>query len=231
MDYLECLGMTHAALEPSNYCEIGCWLGQSTSLARAQTIVVDPKPHLAFQVEAPTRIYKTTSDDFFERYDIRQLFGEPIDFGFIDGMHLVEFALRDFINIERNAHRGAVVAIDDILPADMAYTVREQCEGAWTGDVYRLLPILAEYRPDLRIDVYDVELKGFCLVSGLDPDSRALDEAMPEIERAIAAGRWKFETLEEMRAALGPKPVERLKGDLAELSAMREASRAAAAGG
>ncbi|MCA1748018.1 MAG: class I SAM-dependent methyltransferase [Parasphingopyxis sp.] len=229
MDYLECLRLTHAALEPRTYCEIGCWYGPSLAVSRSPTIAIDPKPHIAFQIEAPTRIYKMTSDEFFEQYDITELFGEPIDFGFVDGMHLVEFALRDFINMERNAHPGGVIAIDDILPADMAYTGRKQGQGAWTGDVYRLLPILAEYRPDLRIDVYDVEIKGFCLVSNLDPDSRVLEEAMAEIEQAIEQGRWKFETLEQLRDALGPKPAEALAGDLAELARRRESAESAAA--
>lgn len=231
MDYLECLRMTHAALKPRTYCEIGCWFGPSLAVSRSPTIAIDPKPHVAFQIEAPTRIYKKTSDEFFAEYDIKALFGEPIDFGFIDGMHLAEFALRDFVNMERNSHPGGVIAIDDILPEQMSYTVREQCEGAWTGDVYRVLAILAEYRPDLRIDVYDVEIKGYCLVSNLDPESRLLEEAMPEIERRIEAGDWIFETLEELRDALGPRPPERLGDDLGELVEMRAKVGAAVAAG
>ena len=221
MDYLKALEMTHAALAPRTYCEIGSWLGQSLTLSRAPSIAIDPKPRIAFQLEAPTRLYKMTSDEFFDRYDVGGLFGEPIDFGFVDGMHHVEYALRDFINMERHSHRSGVIAIDDILPSDMAYTTREQCKGAWTGDIYRLLPILAEYRPDLRIDVYDVEIKGFCLVSKLDPDSLVLESALPDIMHRLEDGGWMFETLGELRAALEPKPVEALADDLAALAAAR----------
>ena len=35
---------------------------------------------------------------------------------FIDGMHLFEFALRDFINTERHCSPKAVIVFDDILP-------------------------------------------------------------------------------------------------------------------
>ena len=43
-----------------------------------------------------------TSDDFFASHDLAQVLGgRPVDLAYIDGMHQFEFALRDFMNLER----------------------------------------------------------------------------------------------------------------------------------
>ena len=36
-----------------------------------------------------------------------------MDLAFIDGLHLFEFSLRDFMNVEKLAHPGSVVVFDD----------------------------------------------------------------------------------------------------------------------
>jgi hypothetical protein len=93
----------------------------------------------------------------------------PIDFAFIDGMHLVEYALRDFINCEERSHPGGLIALDDVLPYADEIAHREPLPGDWTGDVWKLWPILAEWRPDLKITMVDVEPTGLMVVQGLDP--------------------------------------------------------------
>ena len=47
---------------------------------------------------------------------LAHLEGMALDFAFIDGMHLSEFALRDFMNIEEHMDRAGVVVLDDVLP-------------------------------------------------------------------------------------------------------------------
>ncbi len=64
------------------------------------------------------------------------------DLCFIDGMHLFEYALRDFMNVERCAAPGAIVVIDDIFPNHPAQGQRERRTRAWTGDVWRLVETL-----------------------------------------------------------------------------------------
>ena len=63
------------------------------------------------------QLFRTTSDEYFARPDpLAPLGGLPFDLAFIDGLHLFEFALRDFINAERGSRPGAVILFDDILP-------------------------------------------------------------------------------------------------------------------
>ncbi len=44
----------------------------------------------------------------------------------------------------------------------------------WAGDVWRLLPILKKYRPDLRVRFLDCPPTGLVAVTNLDPQSAVL---------------------------------------------------------
>jgi hypothetical protein len=151
MDYLHALKGVHEIVAPVNYCEIGCRLGISLALSKVPSVGIDPDFEIRTELTAPTRLYRTTSDAFFAAPNCSDILGAPIDFGFIDGMHLVEYALRDVINIERHATPQSVIAIDDLLPQDMLYASRQRETQIWTGDVYRLVPILRTFRPDLEV--------------------------------------------------------------------------------
>ena len=51
---------------------------------------------------------------------------------FIDGMHLSEFALRDFINIEPFMADTGVIVIDDVLPRNGLEAARDRKTEPWT---------------------------------------------------------------------------------------------------
>ena len=221
MQYLEALRLVHDLVEPDTYLEIGSRHGASLALARCPAIAVDPAFELRVAVGPQVRRFEMTSDDFFVAHDPVRILGAPVDFAFIDGMHLAEFALRDFINLERASHPGGVIAIDDILPADIEQASRERNTRIWTGDVYRVISILREYRPDLDIRVYDVEMKGFCLIANLDPHSTVLPDRLGAIGKALESGRWNCASAQDVREALQPMPVARIEPDLGDLAARR----------
>jgi hypothetical protein len=54
-------------------------------------------------------------------------------------------------------------------------------KGAWTGDVWKILPILRKYRPDLKVTVLDCRPTGLVLVSNLSPRNTALRRNYDEI--------------------------------------------------
>jgi hypothetical protein len=63
------------------------------------------------------QLVRATSDDFFDRADALAHFGgTPVDLAFIDGMHLSEFALRDFVHTAPHMGTAGVVVFDDMLP-------------------------------------------------------------------------------------------------------------------
>jgi hypothetical protein len=174
----------HERLRPRTYFEIGVGCGHSLALSRCRSIGVDPAFAVDQELNAPVSLVRSTSDAYFARLEEEGSapFGElPIDLGFVDGMHHFEYALRDFIGIERHAAPTSVVAFDDVLPQSAEEAARDRVTIAWTGDVFRIAEALATHRPDLATLVVATEPAGTLLVTRLDPGSRVLAERMDEI--------------------------------------------------
>ena len=183
--YLEFLAGVHEALAPPTYLEIGIRRGDSLTLSRSSTIGIDPDFNLKADAPADAALFRETSDDYFARERPLEPFGgRPISLAFIDGMHLAEYALRDFMNVERHADRSGVVVFDDILPRKPVEAARDRSTRAWTGDVYKILDILRRNRPDLICLRVGTRPTGLLLVMGLDPASHVLEERYERIARA-----------------------------------------------
>ncbi|HUB47158.1 MAG TPA: class I SAM-dependent methyltransferase [Acetobacteraceae bacterium] len=180
--YLDVLARLHKELAPAYYLEVGVRSGNSLALARCRATGVDPAPQVDVFLRPRTEIVQSTSDAYFARRPAMH----P-DFAFIDGMHWFEYALRDFMNIERDAAPGAVVAIDDIFPNHAAQAERDRRTIAWTGDVWRLVDILRTWRPDLFLLPIDTSPTGLLLVAGLDPANRVLWDSYNAITRTAFA--------------------------------------------
>lgn len=199
-EYIQVLEDLHQLLTPRSYLEIGVRFGRSLALATGPAIGVDPAPELRVELPASTRIFTQTSDDFFAEQAIAAL-AEPVDFAFIDGLHLFESALRDFMNIERIAAPDAIVAIDDVLPNHPAQAERLRRTRVWTGDVWRLAPVLQRWRPDLALALLDTSPSGLLLVAGLDPNDRVLWENYnPIVRDALAMGDPPSSVLSRIQA-------------------------------
>src|SRR6195256_6059208 len=152
--YLEIISMFHSHLRPRTYLEIGVETGQSIAFARRETraIGIDPEPKITERLSPGTSILATTSDAYFAAHDVRAEFGGlPIDLAFIDGMHQFEFALRDFMNIERYCSSRSTILIHDCYPLSRHTAERERRTSFWSGDIWRLILLLRKYRPDLSV--------------------------------------------------------------------------------
>jgi hypothetical protein len=131
-------------------------------------------------------LFEETSDAYFERErPLEPLGGAPVSLAFIVGMHLAEYALRDFMNIERHADWTSVIVVHDVLPRRVVETARDRTTQGWTGDVYKLVGILARHRPDLIALRVGADPTGLLLVLGLDPSSDVLSERNDEIQAQI----------------------------------------------
>jgi hypothetical protein len=178
----EFLKGVHERLRPRSYLEIGVNDGRSLTLSRAKTIAVDPAFKVTSELACDLQLVKATSDDFFAREDPFAWFPRKTpDLAFIDGMHLFEFAFRDFINTERRSEPGGVIILDDMLPRSVHEAARDRYTDAWTGDVYKVATVLEQLRPDLTVVPIDTSPTGVVLVVGLDPTNTALSDRYDEI--------------------------------------------------
>jgi len=183
-DYLQVLGRIHQYLEPANYLEIGIDDGRSFAIPGSGTLAlgIDPNPRLQKPLRPGQRVFPQTSDDFFEQHDVAaELGGQKLDLAFIDGMHQLEFALRDFINVEECCSADSIILIHDVYPIDEMSAARERASSFWSGDTWRLILVLKKYRPDLTINVVGVYPTGLGIVQNLDPHSRVLADRQDEI--------------------------------------------------
>jgi hypothetical protein len=189
-DYFEVLGRVHRYVQPRTYLEIGVSRGKSLArvLPQTQVLGIDPQPQLGRAPGPNQRIFLETSDEFFANHDVRaELGGRPVDVAFIDGLHRFEYALRDFINVERVCARSSVILLHDCYPLDARTAQREQTTRFWSGDIWRLLLLLRTCRPDLLVHTIATPPTGLGIVLHPDPESRVLsDNLEPLIAEYLA---------------------------------------------
>jgi capsular polysaccharide biosynthesis protein len=181
--YLDILRQCHEILDPDLYVEIGLRFGKSMELSRCRAIGVDPKPRVRkIAGNSKAEIFSQTSDEFFSQQKLNRIIAPgSVDLAFIDGMHLFDFVLRDFINIERRAHSRTIIAIDDVCPRNALEAMPERIVTPWAGDVWKLIPCLRQYRPDLELVLTDAHPTGIALIAGLDAASTVLTDHYAEI--------------------------------------------------
>ncbi|MCH5372913.1 MAG: methyltransferase domain-containing protein, partial [Planctomycetes bacterium] len=132
-DYLDLLRTVHKQLQPELYLEIGVRHGRSLALASCPAVGVDPFPDVTAELDATAQVLETTSDDFFREH-AGDVLGEAPDLVFIDGMHLFEYALRDFMQVERLSSPTTLVVVDDIYPNHPRQAARDRSTRVWCGD-------------------------------------------------------------------------------------------------
>jgi hypothetical protein len=205
----------HAHLKPRTYVEIGVETGASLWLARAAAaaIGIDPRPKLQFEPAPNMRVFAQTSDDFFAHRDLRSLLdGAPVDLALIDGMHHFEFALRDFMNLERHCSPRSTILLDDCFPRDRRTAERKRVLNFWSGDVWKLVVLLKKYRPDLAVHTIAVPPTGLCVIRNLDPSSTFIRDNLDRLIREFMP--LDFGTLLQDRAGklnLFPNDWERVR--------------------
>ncbi|MCU0826950.1 MAG: class I SAM-dependent methyltransferase [Tabrizicola sp.] len=185
MKYYSFLRELHASTLFDWYMEIGCRTGTSFAPVRSKTIAVDPFFRVDLNIigqKPALHVFQSTSDDFFES-GFLQRNGIRLGLSFLDGMHLFEYLLRDFIGTEAASDPKGVIMMHDCAPGNFVMTTRDlsAIKGAWTGDVWKLVPILQKWRPDLTLTMLDLRPTGMLCVSNLSPGNTVLQDHYSEI--------------------------------------------------
>ncbi|MEA5088407.1 class I SAM-dependent methyltransferase [Solidesulfovibrio sp.] len=182
LNTLECLRQVHQRIKPSSYFEIGVREGGSLALSGCQSIGVDPAFNILKGVKCPVSLYRMTSDEFFEKHgnELKER-NATFDLALIDGYHNFDFALRDFINLEKYTSKSSLILMDDVLPRNASEAVLKPSGGAWAGDVWRIVACLQEFRSDLELIPIVTSPCGLLVIRNLDSNSTLLKDNYPEI--------------------------------------------------
>ena len=101
-------------------------------------------------------LYQMTSDEFFSSEYV-----EPIGIAFIDGLHLFDQVIRDYLNVQNHLEPNGVVVLHDCLPASCLSATRERSSKHWNGDVWKAAYWLSER--NCQFDLYDFD-EGLCVI-------------------------------------------------------------------
>lgn len=137
-----------------NYLEVGVAYGLTLEGVTAQSkIGVDPYPKFNLRY-LPTncKIFKTTSDQFFDSLDNSQKF----DFIFLDGLHEINQLIRDLVNSIKIINQDSWILIDDVVPYDSVSAISNLVESkklrktslfpdfiGWHGDCFKIIELIS----------------------------------------------------------------------------------------
>jgi hypothetical protein len=208
MERHDFLTVVHERYRPRSYLEIGVFEGRGLARSTTRTIGVDPDFRITEELACELQLVRATSDEFFARPEPLSWFPEgTVDLTFIDGMHLVEFALRDFLNAERLSTPTSVVILDDVLPRSATEASRQRRTSLWAGDTYKITDVLERYRPDLTVVPLDTQPTGMLVVLGLDPANTVLPDHHDKIVAEYATDEALAEDVLHRRTAADPRLV------------------------
>ena len=97
--------------------------------------------------------YPITSDEFFAQLDKDFKY----DIIFIDGLHHDYQVIRDIENSINHLSDNGVIVCHDCLPFSEVMQRQEECDGEWTGDVWKAIAKFRIERTDLEINTVDTD--------------------------------------------------------------------------
>jgi hypothetical protein len=200
LHYLQWLKEASSILSPENYFEIGTHAGDSLKMILCDAVCVDSRFVITSNVllrRKNTHFFQGTSDEFFaDQSRAKRLFPAGIDLAFLDGLHLYEALLADFINTERLATPRSVILLHDCLPLNERMAERKRRPGGddepqnirdyWTGDVWKVIPILKKYRPEISLSYLDCGPTGLVVCTQLDSKNTSLQDHYSDIVTEFA---------------------------------------------
>lgn len=187
-DYRAVLGVIQETVRPRTYLEIGVRLGDSLFLFEETDLAVgvDPSPAVSRPLPPHMHVADMTSEAFFRDGHAAAYFADrPLDIAFIDGLHLSEQVLLDFVWTLPFLADGGMVLLHDVLPHRPEVASRTRHTTLWTGDCWRAALAIARAWPGFEFVVVPTGPSGLLAIriakSVLAAPARPLMEAFNEL--------------------------------------------------
>lgn len=193
-DYYEVLRWLHEELRPASYLEIGVFRGRSLSLAIPPTIAlgIDPHPRVDHCWQTQTQVLPIASSEFFSRRLLAECFPAGcFSLALVDGLHRFEQAIDDIFNLEVYAQPDSVIAVHDTIPLDEKTSARIRRTEFHTGDVWKVVPFLKQFRPDLEMVAVRTFPSGLTLIRPTIP-SRTKQQPDAEAVARFLELPWEY---------------------------------------
>lgn len=174
------------------YFEIGTRFGDTLVLSQSPTIAIDPyfqlKKNPIFNKDS-CLLFQETSDSFFKN-TMPKLSHYKCQLAFIDGMHLFEYALRDFINLAKISTKDVLFLFHDPIPWTFKMTIRDnkklRNDENWVGDIWKLVPIFIDAGLKNSLNLLSSAPSGILAV--LNPDKKIISQLEKNYENICA--KW-----------------------------------------
>ncbi len=147
------LSHKHKNEDIKSYLEIGVSKGTSLQLAgeNCKCVAVDPSPQIRSFNGLDVELFEIKSDQFFKNNTSQ--YKKCFELVFLDGLHTAFQTLKDIINSADCLTDSGQILVHDVLPISPVVSTSERNTIFWTGDVWKLLPILCQ-----DTDSYDWEV-------------------------------------------------------------------------
>ena len=148
MNRFDIINSIASKIKASDYLEIGVYDGYCF-----ERVMIPNKD--AVDPDSPFRHtnFRMTSDKFFDYLNPKKGY----DIIFIDGLHVHEQSLRDFINSEKHLNPGGFIIFHDTNPPTKSHATDECKSGDWNGSVYKTIITLRSEWPNLNIFTVDTD--------------------------------------------------------------------------
>jgi hypothetical protein len=168
-----------SAHDSPTYVEIGVGHGASfRQVKAARKLGIDPARTRPMETLRPgEEFFDMGSDAFFADHAPRVLEPASVHVALIDGLHEFRQVVRDLVNLEPYMRPDGVVFLDDLNPATRERGDDRPREGAWNGDVWKIVPFVQRARSDLRLSTVDAD-QGVGVVTGFGGAAEVSEEAV-----------------------------------------------------
>ena len=206
----EVLGGLFDSIKPKKYVEFGNeleYLARMYPKSAEQSYGIDWSPIIDFlQLDQSVHIFPVTADIALHNAYILHFLYEP-DLVFVNGFHRYEEVAKILLLIEQYCKKDTILLTTDTWPSDPNKCARprkrddDKIEGV--GDNFRILNMYSKYRPDLKLENYNV-CDGLLKITNLNPENakKCLKNYIEVITDALNVPLEKRETKYDVRVSI-----------------------------